>query len=131
MSTNWALAATDGTPAEVAVALNKALGRGDEAAVHAVMAEDVLIYESGGVERSWAEYSKHHLAADIEYMSALERTVLSRKVYAFADGSVVATRSRLTGSYKGRTVDGVSTETLVLRLQEDGWKIVHIHWSSR
>ena len=42
----------------------------------------------------------------------------------------IATQSRTTGSYKGRTIDSASTETMILRRNTGNWKIVHIHWSS-
>ncbi|HBN90362.1 MAG TPA: DUF4440 domain-containing protein, partial [Rheinheimera sp.] len=38
-------------------------------------------------------------------------------------------RSQLTGDYKGKPVDVVSKETLVLVDTSAGWKIVHVHWS--
>jgi len=30
-----------------------------------------------------------------------------------------------------KSVKLVSTETMILRKNADGWRIVHIHWSSR
>jgi ketosteroid isomerase-like protein len=42
----------------------------------------------------------------------------------------IASEGRTTGTYKGKQVDVVTTETMVLRRTGGGWKIVHIHWSS-
>ena len=50
---------------------------------------------------------------------------------AVSDRAWVATRSRLTGEFQGKHVDSDSTETLVMHKTADGWRIAHIHWSSR
>jgi len=42
----------------------------------------------------------------------------------------VASEGRATGTYKGKAIDSVTTESMVLRRSGAGWKIVHIHWSS-
>ena len=42
----------------------------------------------------------------------------------------IASEGRTTGTYKGKALDLVTTETMVLRRSGHGWKIVHIHWSS-
>jgi hypothetical protein len=36
----------------------------------------------------------------------------------------------MIGTYKGKAVDRLTTETMVLRRVGAAWKIVHIHWSS-
>jgi ketosteroid isomerase-like protein len=36
----------------------------------------------------------------------------------------------MKGAYKGKPVDRLTTETMVLRKTPDGWRIVHVHWSS-
>ena len=54
-------------PAVAAVdAFHAALGSGDAAAVLALLAEDVVVLEEGGAERSRDEYAGHHLPADID-----------------------------------------------------------------
>jgi ketosteroid isomerase-like protein len=49
-----------------------------------------------------------------------------------SDGAIawIATESRTTGTYKGKTIDLTATETMILRRAGGTWKIVHIHWSS-
>jgi hypothetical protein len=42
----------------------------------------------------------------------------------------VATEGRTKGTYKGKALDQLTTETMVLRQAGKDWKIVHIHWSS-
>lgn len=107
-----------------------ALHRGDIAAAEAQLSSDVLIFESGGVERSRAEYVSHHLPADAAFAKATTRTVTAQSAKAVGDLAWVATESRTTGTFKGRAINNGSTETMVLRRDGGTWRIAHIHWSS-
>lgn len=117
-------------PAAVVDRFHAALARGDTDAALALLADDVLIFESGGAERSKAEYAAHHLGADAKFAQAVPRSVTSRSGAAIGDVAWVATEGRTTGTYDGRPIDSLSTETMVLRKAPAGWKITHIHWSS-
>ena len=107
-----------------------ALARGDQAAAAALMANDALIYESGGAERSKAEYAAHHLPADAAFAQAVSRTLTRRQVSANGGLAWVASEATVTGTYKGRAINSRSVETVVLRRTGPAWRIVHIHWSS-
>ena len=117
--------------AAVVDAFHAALRRGDASAAAALLAEDALIFESGGVERSKAEYESHHLAADAAFSKAVPAVVLRRAGNGANGLAWVATEARMTGTYKDRAVDRLSTETMILRDAGRGWKIVHVHWSSK
>ena len=119
------------TPVATVEAFHAALGRGDTTAVLALLAEDVLILEEGGGESSRAEYAAHHLAADAAYAKATRGTVARRTVKVAGDLAWVADEGRTTGQYKGKPVDRLTAETMVLRRAGDGWQVVHVHWSSR
>ena len=116
--------------AETVDTFHAALHRGDTRAAAALLAEDALIFESGGVERSKAEYAGHHLPADAEF-SRLVSSVVNRRA-GNSNGSLawIASEGRTTGTYKGKALDLMTTETMLLRRTSSGWKIVHIHWSS-
>jgi ketosteroid isomerase-like protein len=111
-------------------AFHAALHRGDTRAAAALLADDALIFESGGAERSKAEYAAHHLGADAEFSKAVTSSVTRRA--GASDGTLawIATEGRTSGSFKGRLLDESTTETMVLRRIGRTWKIVHIHWSS-
>jgi ketosteroid isomerase-like protein len=113
-----------------ASAFSTALARGDTAAALSFLAENVVIYESGGQESSRDEYASHHLPLDIAFLAGMKIQVLDRKQGGSGDVAWVITRSRFTGTYKGKPVDSYSTESLVLERSAPGWKIVHVHWSS-
>lgn len=111
-------------------AFHSALQRGDAAAAAALLAPDVLIFESGEVERSRAEYASHHLAADIEFTKAVPSTVTRRAGKVAGDMAWMASEGRTTGTYHDRPIDQATTETMVLKRVGKAWNIVQIHWSS-
>lgn len=111
-------------------AFHAALGTGDQTAASALLADDALIFESGGVERSKAEYASHHLPADAAFASATTRTVTRRAGHAIGDVAWIASEAKTTGTYKDQPINSSSTETMILRRVGEGWRIVHIHWSS-
>jgi ketosteroid isomerase-like protein len=111
-------------------AFHTALEHGDTEGALALLADDVLIFESGDAERSRAEYAEHHLAADAAFSAAVPSIRSRRVARADGDGAWVASESRTTGAFNGRPVDSLTVETMVLRRAADGWRITHIHWSS-
>jgi ketosteroid isomerase-like protein len=113
----------------VAHKFRQALSRSDGDAALSTLAEDVLIFEHGGVERSRAEYASHHLAADMAFLAGLDTEVVDQRVFADDDLVILASEIRQHGTYKGAEVDRVTTETLVLANGANGWLIGHIHWS--
>lgn len=116
--------------AATAEALYAAIATGDSEKVSRILAPDVLVFESGGIEGSLAEYASHHMPADMEFLAGMQREVLERQVSADDKMAVVSTRSRLSGRFRDQDIDLFSTETLVMKATEDGWRVEHIHWSS-
>jgi ketosteroid isomerase-like protein len=118
-------------PAAVAAAqLGHAIAEGDVEQLKILLAPDVLIFESGNVESSLAEYESHHMQSDIAFMKTMNVEVESRQVIGSGDTAIVVTRSRIHGMYKEQELDLSSTETLVMKKMGGQWKIIHIHWSS-
>lgn len=125
-----ALSASAQGAAATVDAFHLALRRGDTRLAAALLAEDALIFEGGGVERSKQEYASHHLAADAAFSKAV-RSVLTRRA-GNSNGVLawIASEGRTTGTYKGKALDQITAESVVLRRTGRTWKIVHIHWSS-
>lgn len=116
--------------AAVVDAFHKALGRGDTKSALSHLADEALIFESGGVERGKKEYASHHLAADAAFSQAVP-SALTRRVAHVAGGTAwIASEGRTSGTFKGNAVDRKTVETMILRRTGGTWKIVHIHWSS-
>ena len=112
-------------------AFHAALKAGDTVAALALMAPEVMIFEEGYAERSREEYASHHLGSDAAFAAASEATVARRSGWADGDIAWLTSEGRTTGQFNGRAVDRLTTETMVLKRHADGWRIHHIHWSSR
>lgn len=118
------------TPVGTVMAFHAALASGDTDAALTHLAEDVMIFESGGVENSRAEYASHHLEADAAFSAAVPRTLISRTHGMEGDTAWVMSVETVTGTYRTRAINSRSVETMMLRQVNGQWRIVHIHWSS-
>lgn len=108
-----------------------ALSAGDIDKAAAELDPQVIILESGGAERSAAEYLGGHAKSDAEFLKKAEHKPGHRTARASGDLAWVASDNDMVIQQDGRPVTIASAETMVLRRTGSGWKIVHIHWSSR
>jgi len=114
-------------PAETANSFRRALENGNRQAVLELLAPEVLIYESGDIDRSRDDYAAHHLDADLAFLAKAKVRVLEQKVLQEGGVAWVATRTSTQSGERRH----LGTETLVLTRQAERWRIVHVHWSSR
>ena len=112
-------------------AFHAALEKGDGERAKSLLDDAVQIYEQGWVEHSKAEYVKEHLPSDLKFSQATTSTQASRSGVLLGDLAYVSSEGRTTGTFEGKPVDSITLETMVLRRSAGGWRIVHIHWSSR
>lgn len=112
-------------------AFHEALHSGEADAVLALLSEDVVVLETGGAERSREEYANHHLPADMAFAAATTDEVTRRAAWVEGDIALILTEGRTTGTFNDRPVNSLNAETMILRRTADGWRIRHIHWSSR
>ena len=117
--------------ARVVDAFHAALDRGDTATASGLLADALVVFEGGEVERSKAEYAGRHLPADAVFAQAVGSRMTRRTGGASGDLAWVASEGRTRGRYHDRDIDRLTTETVVLRRISGAWKIVHVHWSSR
>lgn len=122
--------ADSATPVDTVTAFHAALTSGNTAAALALLAEDVMIFESGGVESNRAEYASHHLQADAAFSAAVPRTLVSRAHGGEGDNAWVMSVETVAGTYRNRAINSRSVETMLLRRVAGQWRIAHIHWSS-
>ena len=108
-----------------------ALQAGDLERAAAELDPGVLILESGGAERTAAEYLGGHARSDAEFLKTAQTKPGHRMARASKDLAWVASDNDLVIQQDGKPVTIASAETMVLRSTDNGWKIVHIHWSSR
>ncbi len=120
----------DAAMARVVDDFHAALARGDTSAAASLLSEAVVIFEGGSAERSRTEYATAHLPADAAFEQAVGSQLVRRSGETLGDMAWVASEGRTKGQFKGRDVDRVTTETMVLRRIYGRWRIVHVHWSS-
>lgn len=111
-------------------AFHAALAAGDSTGAIALLHPQVLIFESGHAE-TLAEYRGGHLPSDIAFARATRRELIGETVSVRGDAALYTSEALTTGLWRGREIDSHGTETLVLIRTGEGWRIFHIHWSSR
>ena len=122
-----------GDSAAVATVVNRfqrALADGDSAAALSLLAPDVVILESGGMETR-DDYRAHHLPADIEFARAIRSVAVPMLVVVRGDAAWAVSTSTTQGDFRGRAINSAGAQLVVLSREADGWKIRAIHWSSR
>ncbi|HJR54394.1 MAG TPA: nuclear transport factor 2 family protein [Gemmatimonadota bacterium] len=107
-----------------------ALAAGDSVAAIGFLHPDLVVYEGGHAE-TLSEYRAGHLAADMEFASAIETTALEQGVIVRPEMALWVSESESKGEFRGRTIDSHGTETMIVLPTDSGWKILHVHWSSR
>lgn len=118
-------------PKEAVASFHAALAAGDKVKALELLAPDVVIYESGYVERSRAEYANHHLTDDIAFAKSATRKVLRQGERIDGNTAVLWQETETVGAAHGKPVHVFGTETAVLEKRGDAWSITHVHWSSR
>lgn len=106
------------------------LSAGDLERAGAELDPNVIILESGGAERSAAEYLGGHAKGDAAFLKGAHHSLTHRTARISGALAWVASESELHVQKDGKPAVIASTETMVLRSTGAGWKIVHIHWSS-
>lgn len=91
----------------------------------------VLVLESGGSERSRDEYMAQHATADALFLQKAHIELRYRQAHADGGFAWVGTESTVLLQENGKKKVLKTSETMLLKKANDGWKIVHIHWSSR
>ena len=91
----------------------------------------VLILESGGAERNREQYMQGHAGADAQFLSQAQQRLTYRRAQAEGNLAWVGSESTLQRTKDGKRLNLAETETMLLKKSTQGWKIVHIHWSSR
>lgn len=126
------LAAQSDSAAVAAVvrAYHQALANGDSLAAVALLADDAVVLESGGLE-TLAEYRAGHLPADIAFASAVPSTRAGIRITVMGDVAWAASTSETRGRFRDRAINSVGAELMVLSRTAAGWRIRAIHWSSR
>lgn len=102
-----------------------------------LFAEDAEVFESGGVEGTYANYIEHHLGPELGHFKKFEFSdyKIDAKVdlpYAFTTETYIYTIV-LNPDEKGesRTIKKKGVATSILKKMDGKWKIIKTHSSSR
>ena len=117
--------------ARVVDAFHAALKAGETSRAASMMAPGVLVFEAGGAEASRAAYGAEHLTADATFEKTALEEILRRTGAAAGHSAWIATEGRAQARAGEKVTDRLTTETMILARTADGWRIVHVHWSSR
>ena len=119
-------------PAVAAVVeFSTALQAGDLKRVEGLLDPNVLVLEGGNAEHSRAEYLTKHAGADAAFLKKVHVMVKRRSARIDGNLAYVTTESDMHLVEGGKMQTIPSTETMVLQKVGEGWRIVHIHWSSQ
>lgn len=90
----------------------------------------VVVYESGHAE-TLSQYQSGHLTSDMAFAAAMQREIANESVTLWGDVALYNAETHSSGTWRDREIDAHGAETIVLVRTSDGWRIRHIHWSSR
>ena len=108
-----------------------ALAAGDLERAAAELDPELIVLEGGNAELSREQYLSLHAKHDAEFLKTAKVETGYRRARVQGDLAWVATLTEVQSEHDGKpiTIDGA--ESMVLKRGESGWRIVHIHWSSR
>lgn len=102
----------------------------DASAIMRLPAEDVVIHEGGNVEGR-AQYVADHLPADIEFEQSVSSKRGPIRAVVVGDAAWAMSTSEHSGTFRGRPVDSIGTELIVLSRVADSWRVRAIAWTGR
>lgn len=111
-------------------AYHAALASGDSTTALNLLAEDVTILESGGIEDK-NHYRSGHLAGDMRFAQAVPRERNEVRVTVSGDVAWAWSTNTAQGRMGDREINSRGAELMVLSRSTEGWRIRAIHWSSR
>jgi ketosteroid isomerase-like protein len=95
-----------------------------------ILHEEAAILEGGKMETK-SQYLSHHFQADGKFLAAMHREKVSQTIKIEGNVAWVTSKTKMTGRYSGRDIDMNSLELAVLKKENNVWKVVALHWSSR
>ena len=106
-----------------------ALSAGDTSLIKRLLAPDLVVLEAGEVETR-EQYLAHHLAADIKYAKAVSSITTLTSYTCDGNSAWLVSTTKSRGTFRGRAVNSVGAELMILGRTPRGWQIRAVHWSS-
>ena len=115
---------------DVIEAFHAALVAGDSTTALSLLADDVVILESGGTENK-DHYRSGHISGDMRFAQAVPRERGEIDVRVLGDVAWASSTSVTQGRMGDREINSQGAELVVLAREGGSWMITAIHWSSR
>ena len=117
----------------VLAAYNQALTRLDAAQAKDLFTADSAVFESGGVEGTYAHYLEHHIGPELAEFA--EFSFRDYKIEVRLDPPFALTTEsyiyKIVLKEDGKVIEKKGVATSVLKKIGSGWKIIQTHTSSR
>ncbi len=107
-----------------------ALGAADSVRAVSLLAEDVMILESGAIQTR-SDYLGHHLGADMKGSAGSKAVRSVVRVTLAGNTAMVVSKSISPPSGAEGNTGSEMAELMVLSKTATGWQIRAVHWSSR
>jgi ketosteroid isomerase-like protein len=118
-------------PADAVDGFHAALKRKDTAGALSHLDRGLVVFEFGKMDATIEAYALRHLPGDIDMAAVTDWSLQSRRLGGGGDDRWVLSSYRVTGKRPdGKPIDQVMLETAIVRRVGDGYRIVHLHWSS-
>lgn len=108
-----------------------ALSTGNLAATRDFLDPGAIVIHNGSIRGSRDEYMAQQAKADADSLQKTQRQLLRRDARAGAAFAWVVSEKLFRTQAGGKASLLSTSETMLLAKTDAGWKIVHIHWSSR
>ena len=128
------LLAEQPSAAEVARQYFAAIEQKDLDTAESLFADHSSVFETGGDEGNWAHYRVHHIGAELEAVKTFNIELGKAEEELSPDHQMafvawpIEYRIALGDS---REIHNKAAVSFVLTNSKEGWRIRHLHWSSR
>jgi len=110
-------------------AYNRAFLGKDLAALKALLAPDVVLYEHSvrniGLDDVW----ENHLRPEVEAFEDTRGEFTDLRVWLSQGVGLITRQYSIQATMRGRPIDARGNETMGWVYRDGGWKVVHIHYS--
>jgi ketosteroid isomerase-like protein len=118
-------------PADAVDGFHAALKRKDTGGALSYLDRSLVVFEFGVTDPTVEAYAFSHLPGDIDMAAVSDWTLQARRVGGSGNERWVLSTYHVTGKLpNGKAIDQVMQETAIVRRVGDGFRIVHLHWSS-
>jgi ketosteroid isomerase-like protein len=110
-------------------AYDQAVAKKDVETVKKLLAPEMLLYEHSVRNDGAKDAFENHLKPEILEGDGLQLSFSDLRVTENSGLALVTRQYRVKGTFDGKAIDSAGNETQVWKKTDEGWKILHIHYS--